>query len=156
MTSKKRSINNRFLGIADWVSEYMGHPGNIMFWLVAVVTWTCLFAFGGPRLATGSWLPAWFTSQGYNFPLNLITTVAELFIGFLVAAATNRAQRALTKIINHILHMVDQQDRMEKQMIELMKENTDLTKQIFELTHSIHGMVKEGVTESSEKQLIAK
>lgn len=65
----------------------MGRPANIVAWLVFVIGWTCLLAFGGPRLASGSWLPAWFASQGYNFPLNLVTTVAELFIGFLVAAA---------------------------------------------------------------------
>jgi hypothetical protein len=74
-----------FQKVADYVSEAMGRPANIVAWLVFVIGWTCLSAFGGPRLASGSWLPAWFASQGYNFPLNLVTTVAELFIGFLVA-----------------------------------------------------------------------
>lgn len=74
-----------FQKVADYVSEAMGRPANIIAWLVFVIGWTCPFALGGPRLASGSWLPAWFASQGYNFPLNLVTTVAELFIGFLVA-----------------------------------------------------------------------
>ena len=83
---KRPTAFDRF---ADWVSEAMGRPLNIAFWFVVVVTWTLIFALGGPKLSSGSWLPAWFTSQGYNFPLNLITTVAELFIGFLVATAAN-------------------------------------------------------------------
>ena len=75
-----------FLKIADYVSAAMGRPTNIIIWLVAVVAWTGTFALGGSHIASGTWLPAWFTSQGFNFPLNLVTTVAELFIGFLVPA----------------------------------------------------------------------
>lgn len=71
-----------FLRIADWVSAAMGLPTNIIVWMIAVVAWTLTFALGGPYIASGTWLPAWFTSQGFNFPLNLLTTVAELFIGF--------------------------------------------------------------------------
>jgi uncharacterized membrane protein YhdT len=79
--------------------------------------WTCIFAFGGPHLAGGTWLPKWFTSQGFNFPLNLITTVAELFIGFLVAAAANRAQDALTTLILHIKQALDNDVALESQII---------------------------------------
>ncbi len=84
---KRPTAFDRF---ADWVSEAMGRPLNIAFWFILIVAWTLIFALGGPNLSSGSWLPSWFTSQGYNFPLNLITTVAELFIGFLVATAANR------------------------------------------------------------------
>jgi hypothetical protein len=63
-----------FLKVADYVSAAMGRPTNIMIWLIAVIAWTAVFAFGGHRIAGGTWLPAWFTSQGFNFPLNLITT----------------------------------------------------------------------------------
>jgi low affinity Fe/Cu permease len=106
-----------FLRFANWISEAMGRPPNIIFWFVLVTIWTCIFAFGGPRLASGSWLPAWFTSQGFNFPLNLITTVAELFIGFLVAAAANRAQDALTTLILHIKQSLDNDVALEDQII---------------------------------------
>lgn len=109
--------------LADWVSYAMGRPKNIVFWLVLVLCWTFVFAFGGPHLASGDWLPKWFTSTGFNFPLNLITTVAELFIGFLVAAAANRSENALGDIIQHIMTETDEID-------ELIKENTDLTRQI--------------------------
>lgn len=105
----------------------MGRPNNIVFWLAIVLAWTFVFAFGGPHLASGNWLPHWFTSTGYNFPLNLITTVAELFIGFLVAAAANRSEKALRAIINHILNETDEIDAM-------LKENTELTRQVHENT----------------------
>jgi low affinity Fe/Cu permease len=106
-----------FLRFANWISEVMGEPPNIIFWFILVTIWTCIFAFGGPKLASGSWLPAWFTSQGFNFPLNLVTTVAELFIGFLVAAAANRAQGALTTLILHIKQALDNDVALEQQII---------------------------------------
>jgi uncharacterized membrane protein len=57
-----------FLKVADYVSAAMGRPANIMIWLIAVIAWTAVFAFGGPHIAGGTWLPRWFTSQGFNFP----------------------------------------------------------------------------------------
>jgi low affinity Fe/Cu permease len=89
---KPKSLNEKFLAFADWVSTAMGSPINIALWALFVIVWTGIFAFGGAHIASGRWLPQWFTSQGFNFPLNLITTVAELFIGFLCAAATNRTR----------------------------------------------------------------
>jgi low affinity Fe/Cu permease len=115
-----------FQRFADWVSDAMGRPTNIAFWAVLITIWTCIFAFGGPHLAGGTWLPAWFTSQGFNFPLNLITTVAELFIGFLVATAANRAQLALTVLLTKIQDETDEIDA-------LVKENTDLTRQVHDM-----------------------
>ncbi len=133
-----------FLRFANWVSEAMGHPTNIIFWFVAVLAWTFVFAFGGPHLASGKWLPIWFTSTGFNFPLNLVTTVAELFIGFLVAAAANRSQAALTALLGHIRAGVERDVAVEAQIIEvenhlteLLKENTDLTKLVAANTASI-------------------
>jgi low affinity Fe/Cu permease len=96
-----------FLRFCDWVSTVMGEPPNIIFWLVLVVGWTLIFAFGVVG-ANASLLPRWFTGTAYNFPLNLLTTVAEPFIGFLVAAAANRSQRVLSTIIDGIRTVLDQ------------------------------------------------
>lgn len=115
--NKNNKKPGAFLRFANWISQVMGEPPNIIFWFILVTIWTCIFAFGGPKLASGSWLPAWFTSQGFNFPLNLVTTVAELFIGFLVAAAANRAQDALTNLILHIKQVLDNDVVLEKQII---------------------------------------
>jgi hypothetical protein len=89
-------------------------------------------------------LPPWFTSTGFNFPLNLVTTVAELFIGFLVAAAANRSQTALTALLGHIRVSLERDVAVESQIVdvenhltELLKENTDLTKVVAANTASI-------------------
>ena len=130
-----------FQRFADWVSEAMGSPGNIVIWLVLVVAWVSVFAFGGPHLASGTWLPAWFTSQGFNFPLNLVTTVAELFIGFLVATAANRSQRALTALLRRIEKQEAQISQVEQNLAAQLQQNTDLTAQIHALSTSIHELV---------------
>jgi hypothetical protein len=67
----------------------MGTPLNIGIWIILVVGRTLMFAHHVVN-ASGSFLPTWLTSTGYNFPLNLVTTVAELYIGFLVGASSNR------------------------------------------------------------------
>jgi len=135
----KNAVKNptAFDRFADWVSEAMGRPLNIAFWFVLVVTWTLIFALGGPHLASGSWLPAWFTSQGYNFPLNLITTVAELFIGFLVATAANRAQNALTDLLDKIDMQEQQIEVTEANIVSLIQENTELTTEVHTLTAQV-------------------
>jgi low affinity Fe/Cu permease len=136
--AKRASLFQRF---ADWVSEAMGSPGNIVFWLVLVVVWFSIFAFGGAHLASGDWLPAWFTSQGFNFPLNLVTTVVELFIGFLVATAANRSQRALTALLKRIEEQESQIRQMEQGLATQLQQNTDLTTQVHALTQAIHKLV---------------
>jgi len=127
-----------FLRIADWTSAAMGRPTNILVWLLLVVIWTCLFAFGGHRLATGTWLPTWFTSQGFNFPLNLITTVAELFIGFLVAAASNRSERQLQMTLVAIQRQEDAIARTEDALRTEIQSNIKLTTEVHELSQAIH------------------
>lgn len=85
-------LNERFTDFADWVSAAMGTPLNIGLWLLAVAIWFAIF-WSHPALANSSFLPAWFTGTTFNFPLNTVTTLAELYIGFLVAAAANRVER---------------------------------------------------------------
>jgi hypothetical protein len=78
-----------FVRIADRVSYAVGTWQNIVVWLVLIGAW---FA-AGPYIAQHSFLPTWFTSNDFNFPLNTVTTIAELYIGFLVGASTNRTER---------------------------------------------------------------
>ncbi len=122
-----------FQRVADWTSAAMGRPSNIMVWLVAVVAWTVIFAIGGAHIASGDWLPAWFTSQGFNFPLNLITTVAELFIGFLVGAASNRSERNLEATLGRIEQLERAADEQAKTSLALLRSNTDLLTQVHQL-----------------------
>lgn len=129
-----------FLRFCDWVSTVMGEPPNILFWLVLVVGWTLVFASGLVG-AKSNFLPSWFTGTAYNFPLNLLTTVAELFIGFLVAAAANRSQRVLSTIIDGIRTVLDQvEDGVEAQKL-LIQQNIDLTTEVQKLAAEVHAHI---------------
>jgi hypothetical protein len=113
-----------FQRIADRVSYGMGTPTNIAIWIVLVVGWTLLFALSSSKsIQGGTFLPAWFTSTGYNFPLNLVTTVAELYIGFLVGASANRSERNLEDTLAQI-------ETLEKKLGTLIQENTNLTNKV--------------------------
>jgi low affinity Fe/Cu permease len=125
-----------FERIADYVSAAMGRPANIMAWFVLVAGWTALFASGLVNPA-GTFLPGWFTSQGFNFPLNLVTTVAELFIGFLVAAAANRSERNLNRTLAAIGQQEQQIGDVEDGLRQEMAANTALTQQVHELATTI-------------------
>jgi len=139
-----------FLKVADYVSAAMGRPTNIMIWLIAVIAWTGVFAFGGPHIASGTWLPAWFTSQGFNFPLNLITTVAELFIGFLVAAASNRSERNLETTLDRLSQQDQQIADVESRLGDTLAQNMTMTTELqallaqnVELTKTVEALARE-------------
>ncbi len=120
-----RWVNEKFLKVADFVSFGMGTPTNIIFWILAVVVWFILGATRSNLFMTGSFLPLWFTSNAWNFPLNTITTLAELYIGFLVAAATNRAERELKKIIFGMKETLDKVERIntnQNKILDLLVE----------------------------------
>jgi hypothetical protein len=85
---------------------------------------------GGAHISSGGWLPAWFTSQGFNFPLNLVTTVAELFIGFLVAAASNRSERNLEATLARIEQLEHSVDDQAKTSLALLQSNTNVITQL--------------------------
>ena len=133
-SADRESVFNR---IADWVSAAMGRPTNIMIWLVLVVGWTALFA-AHVVSPNANFLPSWFTGTALNFPLNLITTVAELFIGFLVAAAANRSERnlelTLAAIATQGKHIAD----VETALAAELAANTALTQQVHDLASEIH------------------
>jgi low affinity Fe/Cu permease len=130
-----------FQRIADRVSYGMGTPTNIAVWIVLVVGWTLLFAFGGAKIASGTWLPVWFTSTGFNFPLNLVTTVAELYIGFLVGASSNRSERNLEATLASIGAQGRQIRDVELKLGQTLEVNTNLTREVHELSKLIHAAV---------------
>lgn len=111
-----------FQRVADKVSYGMGTPLNIGIWILIVVVWTLIFALHLVN-ANGTFLPTWFTSTGFNFPLNLVTTVAELYIGFLVGASSNRSERNLEDTLAQI-------EALENKLGTLIQENTDLTTKV--------------------------
>jgi low affinity Fe/Cu permease len=134
-----------FQRAADKVSYAMGTPLNIGIWIVIVVGWTLLFALHIVN-ARGTFLPAWFTSTGYNFPLNLVTTVAELYIGFLVGASSNRSERNLEATLARIIAQDAQISSVEAKLSDALKQNMLLTTEIHALTKLIHERVCVGTT----------
>jgi low affinity Fe/Cu permease len=129
-----------FERVADWVSAAMGRPTNIIVWLVLVIGWTA----AGPYLAQHPFLPAWSVSTGWNFPLNLVTTVAELFIGFLVAAASNRSERNLDRTLAAIAEQEKQIRVVENSLRADLASNTALTQQVHDLTAEVRRLLSEG------------
>lgn len=115
-----KKLNERFLKVADAVSFGMGTPTNIFFWILAVFIWFLLGSTRSSWFTDGTFLPSWFTSTAWNFPLNTITTLAELYIGFLVAAATNRAERELRKLIEDMKHNIDQVKQINENQTKIL------------------------------------
>jgi hypothetical protein len=136
-SEKKLPIFDR---IADKTSFGMGTPLNIAIWMVLVVAWTLAFALHIIK-PSGTFLPAWFTSTGYNFPLNLVTTVLELFIGFLVGAASNRSERNLESTLARMGAQESQIADVEDRLSAALAQNTTLTEEIHGLTMAIHEFV---------------
>jgi cell division protein FtsB len=124
-----------FQRVADKVSYGMGTPLNIAIWIILVFGWVLLFALDHAKsIQLGTFMPAWFTSTGFNFPLNLVTTVAELYIGFLVGASANRSERNLEDTLSQI-------EALENKLGTLIQENTDLTHEVkvdTDLLHDLH------------------
>src|SRR3954447_19959289 len=118
---------SRFVRIADRVSYAMGTWQNIVVWMILVGAWFAV----GPYVAHHSFLPSWFTSNDFNFPLNTVTTIAELYIGFLVGASTNRTER----------HNSEQADRMEA-LENLIHKELERNSQVTEDAHAIAEEVK--------------
>ena len=136
-TSDKTEKPSAFQKLADTVSYAMGTPANIVFWLLAVATWIAL----GPYIAGHAFLPGWFTSQSFNFPLNTVTTIAELYIGFLVGASTNRSERDVKSTLRQIAAQEKQIKEVEDKLARALEVNTQLTREVHELTRLIHQKV---------------
>ena len=83
----------------------------------------------------------WFTSTGFNFPLNLVTTVAELYIGFLVGASSNRSERNLEATLASIGDAGRQIRDVELKLGQTLELNTNLTREVHELSKLIHAAV---------------
>ena len=70
-----------------------------------------------------------------------MTTVAELFIGFLVAAASNRSERNLDRTLAGIGAQEQRIGDVEDKLTAALAENTALTQAIHDLTAEVHRAV---------------
>jgi uncharacterized membrane protein len=115
-TDAETEKSSPFVRVADRVSYAMGTWQNIVVWLILVGAWFAL----GPYIANHNLLPSWFTSNNFNFPLNTVTTIAELYIGFLVGASTNRTER-------HNREQADRMEDLERLIHDELQRNTATT-----------------------------
>jgi uncharacterized membrane protein len=127
MTEEKESP---FVRMADRVSYAMGTWQNIVVWIILIGIWFAL----GPYISHHSLLPSWFTSNNFNFPLNTVTTIAELYIGFLVGASTNRTER-------HNREQSDRMEELEKLIHRELQHNTATTDDAHALAEEVKAQV---------------
>lgn len=115
------NLGDRFTDFADWIAWFLGTPMNIILWIILVAAWFWLFATN-PELQNTTFLPNWFTSNAFNFPLNTITTLAELYIGFFMLASANRNDRVSKALHAKLAIMAEHTERLS-QHIEEQEEN---------------------------------
>ncbi|HXW87217.1 MAG TPA: hypothetical protein VEJ42_03070 [Streptosporangiaceae bacterium] len=130
-----------FQRLADRVSFGMGTPTNIIVWIIAVGAWIAL----GPVVAKHNFMPAWFTSNSFNFPLNTVTTIAELYIGFLVGASSNRSERNLEMTLGRI-------EQLENTTGAILTDDRTVLDEIAGLVREVHGIVAQ-TNEMQTKQM---
>lgn len=90
-------MNDRFTRLADAVSEGMGYWWVSALALIAVLAWLA----AGPMMGF---------SDTWQLAINTPTTIAELFIGFLLAAAANRAERRNRDLMEQIKRLVEKEE----------------------------------------------
>lgn len=109
-TAEPQRRSSVFVRFTDAVSFGMGTPTNIGFWLLAVAAWFALALIMPTKFSQDPGFWNVFTSTSWNFPLNTVTTLAELYIGFLVGAAANRSERHLFELLERMRHVMDEED----------------------------------------------
>ena len=134
---RNKTLDERFTALADKVSIYMGVWQTTVVALIFLLIWISL---GAPM----NWSDTW------QLMANTPTTWLELFIGFLLAAAANRSQRQLEKILKHLTATVQRDERLEQRLINLLHENTELTKAVHTLTQEIHQRTIGGNSKGAE------
>jgi hypothetical protein len=98
-----------FQKLADGLSFVLTTWQNFIVWVLLIAAWI----IAGPWVASHNFLPAWFTSNAFNFPLNTVTTLAELYIGFLLGVNAARIQKQQDE---HVTNMKQQIDHMKNEL----------------------------------------
>ena len=84
-----------------------------------------------------------------NFPLNLVTTDAELFIGSLVAAASNRSEQNLELTLAAIAEQEEHIEDVQAKLSQQLASDTALTRQVHELTTQIQALMTKTIESRS-------
>lgn len=109
----KKTLNEKFTDIADVVSETMGRWWVAAASFIAVVIW----------LLSG---PFFHFSDTWQLIINTPTTILEMWIGFLIAAAANRVEkhnRALQEHQEVLLEKIEKIEEQHERMLLRLTEN---------------------------------
>lgn len=94
-------LNERFTDIADKISEGMGYWWVFLLSVIAVAVWL----FSGP---------VFHFSDTWQLIINTPTTILEMWIGFLLAAAANRSE----KRTKDILELIKENQKQELEQLQ--------------------------------------
>lgn len=137
--SEKKSLNDRFTDIADVVSEKMGRWWITLTSIVLVVLW----------LASG---PLFHFSDTWQLIVNTPTTIIEMWIGFLLAAAANRAEKHNRQLQEHQGTLLEKIESIEEQHERMLNHLTELEAQNLVLLTKMTAVHKTTVLETAKKE----
>lgn len=103
------AMKSFFQKLADGLSYVLTTWQNFIVWVLLIAAWI----IAGPWVASHNFLPGWFTSNAFNFPLNTVTTLAELYIGFLLGVNAARIQKQQDE---HSAYMQQEIDHMKNEL----------------------------------------
>ena len=104
-------MNERFTNLADIVSQGMGQWWVTAFSILIVLAW----------LASG---PFFHWSDTWQLLVNTPTTILEMWIGFLLAAAANRSERHTKDMLEQIIELNKQiKEENEEELRSLTNKN---------------------------------
>lgn len=126
---EKTRLNERFTNVADRVSSAIGEWWVTALSVLALLLW----------LALG---PSMHFSDTWQLIANTPTTWIELFLGFLIAAAANRVERANR-------HQMDRLEALEAQIDEVVEGMARL----LQVDHEEHGRLLHSLYGINEEQL---
>lgn len=108
-----KTIDERFTQIADVVTFIVGKWYFSAISFVILIIWIIYGIFA---------IPNWFTSPTWNFPVNAVTTLAELWLAFFTLAAANRVERRNQDILEYIKRKTEADLKTTKRVEQAIKE----------------------------------
>lgn len=129
-------INERFTDIADRVSETIGQWWVSAISILVVLIW----------LASG---PLFKFSDTWQLLINTPTTVLEMWLGFLIAAAANRVERVNRSQMERLEALVERIEAMEERVDEVVEGMAKL----LEVDHKEHTRLLHNLYSLNEEQM---
>lgn len=112
----KKTLDERFTDFADSVSELMGKWWVTGISVLAVLVWLAI----GPFMRF---------SDSWQLAINTPTTVLEMWLAFILAAAANRLERRNREMLEQQNRMLEHNLWMHQRQLDLLERVDELLKQ---------------------------